>query len=89
MRINTPGLPNLTTAAGTSDKPAAAAPSGSSSAPPLESALLQPALTALRDLPEIDQAKVDALRDALARGEVPLDTDRLAGLIARYHGSRE
>jgi negative regulator of flagellin synthesis FlgM len=89
MRINTPGLPNLTTTTGTNDKPTASAATGSSSAQPLESSVLQPALAALRDLPDIDQSKVDALRDALARGEVPLNTDRLAGLIARYHGGRK
>ncbi|KIA81548.1 flagellar biosynthesis anti-sigma factor FlgM [Chromobacterium amazonense] len=42
----------------------------------------------LRAMPEIDQAKVDAVRAALARGEVRFDPQRLAGLIERYHGGR-
>lgn len=54
----------------------------------LQSAVLQPALQALRDMPDIDQAKVAALREALARGEVPFDAGKLAGLIARFHGGR-
>lgn len=59
-------------------------------APPiLQSAVLQPALAALRDMPDIDLATVKTLSDALARGEVPFDAGRLAGLIERYHGKRE
>lgn len=69
------------------DAPATArAPAGESG--PLQSAVLQPALDALRQLPEIDHAKVAALRDALARGEIAFDAAKLAGLIARHHGSR-
>lgn len=62
---------------------AAAAPA---SAAPLQSAVMQPALQAMRDLPEIDQEKVDMLRDALAKGELPFDPAKLAGLIQRFHG---
>jgi negative regulator of flagellin synthesis FlgM len=40
---------------------------------PLQSAVLQPALA--------------ALRDALAKGELPFDANKLAGLIQRFHGS--
>lgn len=88
MRISSPGLSLPTTPSASGE--AAAGPQAAPAAPPaLHSAALQPALAALRDLPEIDQAKVDALREALARGEVPLDTARLAGLIERYHGNRE
>ncbi|MCW7536531.1 flagellar biosynthesis anti-sigma factor FlgM [Aquabacterium sp. A7-Y] len=53
----------------------------------LQSAALQPAMAAMQALPEIDAAKVEALRDALARGEVRFDAKRLAGLIERYHGA--
>jgi negative regulator of flagellin synthesis FlgM len=53
-----------------------------------QSDVLQPALAALRAMPEIDHAKVAELRDALARGEVRFDAARLAGLIQRFHGSR-
>lgn len=62
---------------------------GQSQAAPLQSAVLQPALTALRDMQEIDQAKVDQLREALARGEISFNATRLAALIQRYHGGRE
>lgn len=64
--------------------PAAVAPAA---AAVLQSAVLQPALAALRDMPEIDHAKVAALRDALAKGELPFDPARLAGLVQRFHGS--
>ncbi len=53
----------------------------------LESRVLGPAQEALATLPEIDQAKVDALREALARGEIGFDADRLARLIQRFHGA--
>ncbi|KQQ36123.1 negative regulator of flagellin synthesis LfgM [Duganella sp. Leaf126] len=65
---------------------APAAPSASATAAPLQSAVMQPALQAMRDMPEIDQEKVDMLRDALAKGELPFDPAKLAGLIQRFHG---
>ena len=72
----------------------AAAPSSASSAKagatasPLQSAVLQPAVAALKGMPEIDMARVNELRDALAKGEVPFDAAKLAGLIQRFHGSK-
>ena len=54
----------------------------------LESSVLQPAQNALRALPDFDAAKVAELRDALAKGELPFDSGRLAGLIQRFHGSK-
>jgi negative regulator of flagellin synthesis FlgM len=39
-------------------------------------------------MPEIDSARVAAVRDALARGEIRFDAQRLAGLIERFHGGR-
>ncbi|HEX6734000.1 MAG TPA: flagellar biosynthesis anti-sigma factor FlgM [Azonexus sp.] len=92
MRITGIGMPATTLPAETSidnGKPAAPASAAAGTAPALQSAVLQPALAALRDMPEIDQAKIEALRDALARGDVPFDAGRLAGLIERYHGNRE
>jgi len=53
----------------------------------LQSAVLAPAMEALRALPDVDHAKVVALRDALARGELPFDATKLAALIERYHRS--
>lgn len=54
-----------------------------------QSASLQTAQAALQALPDIDEAKVAALREALARGEVHFDAGKLASLISRYHGGRE
>jgi negative regulator of flagellin synthesis FlgM len=56
-------------------------------APALQSSVMQPALQAMREMPEIDQEKIDMLRDALAKGELPFDPAKLAGLIQRFHGS--
>jgi len=56
---------------------------------PLQSAVLQPALAAMREMPDIDHAKVAALRDALAKGEMPFNASRLAGLIQRFHGTEK
>ncbi len=55
-------------------------------APALQSAVLQPAAEALRAMPDFDAARVAELRDALAKGELPFDPGRLAGLIQRFHG---
>jgi len=69
--------------------PAVAAPLGSAApAMALESALLEPAQTALHALPNFDAARVAELRDALSKGELPFDAGRLAGLIQRFHGSK-
>jgi negative regulator of flagellin synthesis FlgM len=54
----------------------------------LESAVLQPAQSALKALPDFDAARVAELRDALSKGELPFDAGRLAGLIQRFHGSQ-
>ncbi|WP_082107124.1 flagellar biosynthesis anti-sigma factor FlgM [Chromobacterium vaccinii] len=47
-----------------------------------------PLAASLQAMPEIDQSKVEAVRAALARGEVRFDARRLAGLIEQYHGGR-
>lgn len=65
-------------AGGTSGQPAAA----------LQSEVLQPAMAALREMPEIDHERVAELRDLLAKGELPFDAGRLAGLIQRFHGGK-
>lgn len=51
----------------------------------LESVVLQPALQALKEMGDIDHARVAQLRDALAKGELPFDAGKLAGLIQRFH----
>ena len=61
--------------------------SGASSAP-LQSEVLKPAADALRAMPDFDAARVAELRAALARGELPFDAGRLAGLIQKFHGGR-
>lgn len=53
----------------------------------LQSAVLQPAMAALRELPDIDQEKVATLKAALERGELPFNPAKLAALIDRYHRS--
>jgi negative regulator of flagellin synthesis FlgM len=68
--------------------PAAAPAPAATNNDTLESAVLQPAQGALRALPDFDAARVAELRDALAKGELPFDAGRLAGLIQRFHGSK-
>jgi len=67
----------------------AAAPVTPTSAPSeLASDVLKPAQAALAQMPEVDMDKVATLKDALARGEIQFDADRLARLVQRYHGGR-
>ena len=66
-------------------KDAPAAVGASSASETLQSAVMQPALAALNELPDVDHAKVAALRDALAKGELPFDAGKLAALIQSYH----
>ncbi|MDB5934457.1 MAG: flgM [Massilia sp.] len=89
MRIST-GTPMIETPAlQRVDDTEAAAPAATAPAAAalLQSAVLQPALAALREMPDVDHAKVALLRDALAKGELPFDPARLAGLVQRFHGS--
>lgn len=69
---------------------AAPAPAEAPQAPAaaLQSDVLKPAAEALRGMPDFDAARVAELRDALARGELPFDPARLAGLIQKFHGNR-
>jgi negative regulator of flagellin synthesis FlgM len=60
----------------------AIAPSGQGA---LESAVLQPAIQALKEMGDIDHERVAQLRDALAKGELPFDAGKLAGLIQKFH----
>lgn len=65
--------------------PAAAA---AATAAPLQAETLQPAKDAMAAMSDIDQARVAELRDLLAKGELPFDAGRLAGLIQRFHGGK-
>jgi negative regulator of flagellin synthesis FlgM len=90
MKITGTGAPTMTPAIGgaaAAPAPVAAAPVADSS-PALQSEVLQPAAKALAALPDFDAARVAELRDALAKGELPFDPARLAGLIQRFHGGR-
>lgn len=87
MRISTPTPGGVAVAQVADTPPPAEAVATAPAAAPLQSAVLQPALQALKDMPEIDQERVEMLRDALAKGELPFDPAKLAGLIQRFHGS--
>lgn len=87
-----PGSSGVTQVSPRADGAAAATESTTTTqaaATELQSAVLQPALDAVREMPDIDQAKMDAIRDALACGEISFNPARLAALIERYHGGRE
>jgi negative regulator of flagellin synthesis FlgM len=90
MKITSTGVPALPVAP-VEDAPPAPPPAPAPQIDPGErqSAVLQAAQVALRAMPEVDEAKVAAVREALARGEIQFDAAKLAGLIARYHGGRE
>lgn len=64
--------------------PATTAPGATSK---LQSSVLQPAMAAMNEMPDIDQEKVTALKTALERGELPFNPAKLAALIERYHRS--
>ena len=89
MRISsgTPGVVTVQTVTESAapEAPRAAAPAASTA---LQSAVLQPAMAAMKELPDFDQAKVTMLRDALAKGELPFDAGKLAGMIQRFHGGQ-
>jgi negative regulator of flagellin synthesis FlgM len=89
MKITGASTPSITIApqAGSPAAAPAVVPSAAA-AEALESAVLQPAQSALKALPDFDAAKVAELRDALQKGELPFDAGRLAGLIQRFHGSQ-
>jgi len=65
------------------EAPRAAAPAAQEA---LQSAVLQPAMKALQAMPDFDHEKVAMLRDALAKGELPFNAGKLAGVIQRFHG---
>lgn len=92
MRVTSNGPLNpVTGAGGVSAETPVAAPQGAGpalQAAALESDALKPAQAALAAMPEVDEVKVAALRDALANGEIRFDANRLAQLIQRFHGGR-
>lgn len=87
MKITSASIPaQASVPARASAAPAAQGAAAGSAAAPLQSEVLAPAMQALQALPDFDHARVAQLRDALAKGELPFDPARLAGLIARFHG---
>ena len=94
MKITSTGLPQAPAATRAIETEPAPGASSSARAPaalsaqPLQSAVMGPALQALREMPEVDLERVGQLRDALAKGAVPFDAAKLAGLITRFHGGR-
>jgi negative regulator of flagellin synthesis FlgM len=92
MKITSSGPLNPVTGASSaqveSTDRAAGAASPALQAAALETDLLKPAQADLAAMPDVDQTKVAALRDALAKGEIRFDANRLAQLIQRFHGGR-
>jgi len=87
MKISSASTPSVSIAPQAGAAPAPAPVSAPAGTDALESAVLQPAQKAMKALPDFDAARVAELRDALAKGELPFDAGRLAGLIQRFHGS--
>lgn len=82
------GAVSTVTSGGAVISPSAQTETSGAPAPALQSAVLQPATEALAAMPDFDAARVAELRDALARGELPFDAGRLAGLIQKFHSGR-
>lgn len=84
------GLSNLTAPApvASAEPVGAAAPVSATpaAAAPNETDVLKPAQAALQSMGDVDLEKVAFLREALARGDIPFDADRLARLVQRFHG---
>ncbi|MGX4641505.1 flagellar biosynthesis anti-sigma factor FlgM [Massilia sp. SYSU DXS3249] len=90
MKITGTGAAGIASAVGSTPAaaPAPVAAPVNEAPAALQSEVLQPAAKALRAMPDFDAARVAELRDALAKGELPFDPSRLAGLIQRFHGGR-
>lgn len=43
----------------------------------------------LNQLPDVDMAKVNAVKDALAKGEIKLDIEALSQAIVRFHSDKQ
>lgn len=49
---------------------------------------VQAAQAQLAAMPEVDAARVAEIKAALARGDIPFDAQKIAGLVVRHHGGR-
>lgn len=52
-------------------------------------AALDKALVEMDTLPDVDMAKVEQIRNALARGELSLDTKALSQAVMQFHTGHE
>ncbi|MDF2152581.1 flagellar biosynthesis anti-sigma factor FlgM [Vibrio sp. CAU 1672] len=52
-------------------------------------AAIDRAQTEMAALPDVDMAKVEAIRNALSRGELSLDTEALSKAIMQFHTGHE
>src|SRR5690606_19530889 len=50
---------------------------------------LEPLQESLNALPDVDLARVEEIKQALRRGEIPLDAEALAASILAYHGGKQ
>lgn len=50
---------------------------------------LEPLQESLNALPEVDLSRVEEIKQALRRGEIPLDAEALAASILAYHGGKQ
>lgn len=51
--------------------------------------MIDQAQAELGTLPDVDMAKVESVKQALARGELNLDIEALAGAVMRFHTGHE
>lgn len=51
--------------------------------------MIDQAQSELSTLPDVDMAKVESVKQALARGELNLDITALAGAVMRFHTGHE
>ena len=55
----------------------------------IDTQLVAKAQDTLAQLPEVDMAKVESVKQALARGELELDIAALSGAVMRFHTGHE
>ncbi len=93
MKIDkvTSGHVSHTTLQQSSRKPAETAPQSQIREPALQAntAAVERAQAEMQSLPDVDMAKVEQVRNALARGELNLDTKALSKALMQFHTGHE
>ncbi|BBM66245.1 flagellar biosynthesis anti-sigma factor FlgM [Vibrio alfacsensis] len=93
MKIDkvTSGHVSHTTLQQSSSKPAETAPQSQIREPALQAntAAVERAQAEMQSLPDVDMAKVEQIRNALARGELNLDTKALSKALMQFHTGHE